>query len=233
MIHRCRATSTSALVAIALMLAPAVARAGDESANDRHPAYVDGSAMVELAERGGPTGDIIEVTLKKPMLKALGKAYGRQNNLFGGFLRGLHSIQAVVASSPLYSGVIGNFKTVEEDVALIVSQLEEHGWDRMARVREDSQTVLVYSHIDGDELDGLTVFVLKRDEGEFIFTNIAGKIDLALLPLMGTDMDIPGLTLGVDAIEREEKVKPGSENEATERPDRTKTSESASDGGSY
>jgi hypothetical protein len=224
--------AVTVLAAAVVLLAPGTAQASGNSAKSRHPAYVDGSALVELAEKGGPAGEMVEVTLKRPMLKALGKAYGRHNTLFGDFLRGLDSIQAVVASSPVYLGITGNFDTVEQAVAKIVSQLEEQGWERMARVKEGSQTVMVYSHVDQDELDGLTVFVLKSDEGEFIFTNIAGRIDLALLPMMGADMDIPGLQLGHEAIEREKQADEDSGDETTERSAPSDSDEGGADGSS-
>ncbi|MHC4066113.1 MAG: DUF4252 domain-containing protein [Planctomycetota bacterium] len=234
MIHRCRTTLVvAALAGTVLLLAPAAAQAGDKNAKSRHPAYVDGSTLIELAEQGGPAGEMIEVTLKKPMLRALGKAYGRHNKLFGEFLKGLNSIHAVVASSPLWIGATGNFETVEREVAKIVSQLEQAGWERMARVREASQTVMVYSHINQDEIDGLTVFVLERADGEFTFTNIAGKIDLVLLPLMGDDLDVPGLRLGVDAIDREKTAGSDSGDEEAEHSSRSDQEEQVPESGSH
>ena len=47
---------------------------------------------------------------------------------------------------------------------------------------------------DETSLSGLVVMVLERSEGELIFANVAGLLDLEAIQKLGDKMNIPGLS---------------------------------------
>ena len=46
---------------------------------------------------------------------------------------------------------------------------------------------------DGEVIQGLTVMVIDMEEGELVFANIAGTLDLAAIQEIGDGLGIPGI----------------------------------------
>jgi hypothetical protein len=181
----------------------------DAKGEEHPPGYVDGSALGKLPAHGG---QVVEVTLKRPMLRVLSKTYAKKSKLMAGFLGRLHSVEAVVAEfDPV------TFKLAQAELQKITQRLDAEGWERLARIREDSQEIKVYALTDGDEIDGLVVCIVDGAiGGKVIFTNLAGRIDLSQMPFVYSYLEIPGLEEGVQAIEMERAAR---DKEAGEEPD--------------
>ena len=177
-------TIITAVVFMAQMgVASVWAAARDRS---RHRGYVDGSEVAELA---GDDEKLIEVSIQGPLLRMVSEAVGHESEEMAGFLGQIVSISAVVVE----------VDEDDEDRARAVARnmtedLENKGWEKLARVREDDMSVTVLALFDdkGEELEGLTVFVSERGD-KFVFANIAGRIDLGLIGQLGLHLGIPGL----------------------------------------
>ena len=152
---------------------------------DRHRGYVDGSSFASLADEDDM---LIEVTLSGPMLKMAAGAIGQQVEGAGELLGGIHSINAVVV------GIDDAESKASKLVGKLTEELEEDGWERLARVREDDVRLAVFVLPTKDgQLDGITVVVAEKSEKALVFANIAGRIDLEAVAELGMNLDIPGL----------------------------------------
>ena len=182
-----------------LTISVPTARAGDNGTkSDKHPrGYVDGSEFADLAN---PDADLVEVMLGKPMLKTLGNMYAKNVPEMAALLRGFDSIQAVVASLDEKG-----CRKAQEAIDHMTRQLERDGWERLARVRDGEKQITVFVLANEEEIDGLTVLILEKDAGagQVIFTNIAGRLQLDMMPLVGSNLQIPGLSIVPKAVEQE------------------------------
>jgi hypothetical protein len=85
-----------------------------------------------------------------------------------------------------------------EDVEIIKQQMQIPPWEQIVKVKEkDGDDIGVYILIDPnkDIIKGLVVLV--AGEKELVFVNIVGDIDLDKLNLVGGNLGIPKLDLGI------------------------------------
>ena len=164
--------------AILLVLAGLPTLAAGDSTKQR--GYVDGKAFVEAV---GDDAVSVEVSLSGALLEILTKVDEDLHELAGG-LRSIHAVVLSVEDS-------GNRETLGAVIRDTRKRLSRDGWDTLATIREDGGMVQVMVLTDDDDIQGLVVMV--EDEGEFVFVNIAGMLDLAKLALLGEGMDLPGL----------------------------------------
>ena len=78
-------------------------------------------------------------------------------------------------------------------VAETERSLLKRGWVRLAKIKEKDGQVSVLVLNDEDNILGLTVLVVDTGEGELVFANIAGELDLSKIQRIGEEMDLPGL----------------------------------------
>jgi len=160
-----------------------------ERSISKHPGYVDGSALLELADEDGT---LVEVTLPGSILRVLRKAVAHEDKEIAAVLDGIDSMHALVVSVRK-----GELERAEREIRAQTEQLEKKGWERLARVREEDNHVYVYTLSDEDVIQGLAVFVLPRegdkDQPQLVFCNIAGRIDLERIVSLGDGLRMPGL----------------------------------------
>jgi hypothetical protein len=175
----------------------AQARPGDEKYDERSPGYVDGSALTKLA---APEAELVEITLRQPLLKALRKAFSKTDRAMAALVDSVHSIDAIVATI-----AENDLRRAEDEIDRLAQSLESEGWERLGRVRRSGQKITVLIHTDDDQIDGLVVFILQLfgNDTRLVFTNIAGPMDLGTLPVEGDSPLVPGLDVGIEAIEQE------------------------------
>ena len=162
---------------------------------DRPPGYVDGSIFLEFA---GEDDELIEISLEGPLLKVLGKAFTQQDPDLARLVGQLDSINAVVIESGGDKDMSRAFDLIKK----LTRGLEERGWERLARIREKDSRIIDMALHDGAVIQGLTVLVVEGD-GELVFANIAGRIDLAQIGKLGANFGFPGLdAIPADAIRR-------------------------------
>jgi hypothetical protein len=85
--------------------------------------------------------------------------------------------------------------SVASIAAKIAEDLQEDGWEQIARVREHGEGVTVLVLLDDkneDSLAGVTVMV-NEDADNMVFANIAGRIDLSMVAGLATGLGLPGL----------------------------------------
>lgn len=161
----------------------------------RHPAFVDGSAFVELA---GDDGELVEVNLGPSLLNAIA-AGDKKGDADLSVLAGLKGIYAYVV------GLQGDASRVERArkvAADLEAKLVREKWERIVRVREKDERVNVFTKPGASgsgKVDGLVVIVFDGDE--VVFCNLVGTIDLAKLGAVSDAVNVPGL----DQIPQEAK----------------------------
>jgi len=147
---------------------------------DKLPGYVDGSRFLDLA---GEHTTTVEVNFHGALLKAILGIDPDLKKLAGG----LESIQAVI----LTFEEKGPATKALELMRQTEERLVDSKWEALTRIKEGSSRITVLVLADEEEISGLVVLV--ADEGEIVFANIAGTIDLAALARLGEQFDIPGL----------------------------------------
>lgn len=153
---------------------------------ERLEGFVDGSAFCDLA---GEDGEVVEISLGPAILSALARGAGTDADL-APLLDGLRSISACIVSfrgDPVRAG------KADRLVREMESRLDRSGWERLARVRDGGERVDVFVRNDERAVRGVTILVLGRDDGEVVFVNLAGTIDLARIGELGDSLDVPGL----------------------------------------
>ena len=160
----------------ALAIAPARAEEGPG------PGYVDGAVFLELFGEDSVT---LEVSISRSLIKIMTAAHPDLKELAGG----LESIHAVVIEAAEPAAAERARKAIRE----IDRRLAKQGWDRVARVRERTAEVKVLVLNDDESIQGLVVMVVDPDEGEVVFVNIAGRLNLEAIQKIGGGLKIPGL----------------------------------------
>ena len=98
------------------------------------------------------------------------------------------------------------FEVSDKNETILKSKIEElngkltsRKWDRIVRSRGGNEIVNVYIKTSGKSaIDGLVVTTIDKD-GEAVFVNIVGNIDLKKIGRLGARFDIPSL----DKIDKE------------------------------
>lgn len=170
----------SQIAVIALLLCSLAAAPAAIAADG--PGYVDPSPFKEIA---GEDAVSVEINLSGAFLKTIAAANEDIHDLIGG----LEAIQAVVLDLNGASRSERARKTILD----IENRLQKRAWERIALIREDDGEVRILVLADGEAIQGLVVMVIDMDEGEMIFANIAGELDLAAIQSIGESMEIPGL----------------------------------------
>ena len=174
------------LLPIAIGLAAPGRAVAAEPDVSRLPGFVDGAAFCALA---GEDSEIVEVHLGPSLLAALAKG-AAESREGATLLSGLRSISACVVDLEEDADRTAKASKLVADAE---ARLARQGWERLARVREKGERVNVFVLSDGDVIRGLTILVLDRDEGETVFVNLAGTIDLAKIGELAGTLEVPGL----------------------------------------
>ena len=177
---------TLAALGIALFQASTVPAFGGEKKRDQPTGYVDGSRFASLADDDEM---VIEVSIRGPLLRMVSAAIAHEDEQLGKFIGDITSISAVVVE------LGDNEKRAAALIKEMVDELEDDGWERLARVRDEGTHVIVFALFGKgeDTLSGLTVVVTESDEEKLVFANIAGKINLQIVGALGKKLGVPGL----------------------------------------
>lgn len=186
------------IVLLALLLCTAAASA--EEPLESHPGYFS----LDDLEIIDPDGSSVDINLQGAMLRLVGAAVLQEEPELAQLVSQMRAMRVLVA--PV--GELGPEKT-RAAIGRGVSSLEERGWQRVVRVREDDEQVHVYlKEIEG-QIEGLTLFVFDPHD-EMTLINIAGRIDVDLLGALSQAFDIPTLE---GALEESPPVDAGAEEE--------------------
>ena len=150
------------------------------------PGYVDPEPFLEL---GGDDDLALEISLSGALLKMISGGMASAEPELAETMSGLRSIQAVI----LELSTPEKRTRGSELVRAAEKQLRKNRWERVARVKDDEGRVSVWILSTEDRVDGVTVLIHSQDDGELVFVNIDGTIDLSKLKALGEKLDIPGL----------------------------------------
>jgi len=173
------ATACAILLVGLLGASPALAEA---KSLEKHPGYVDGSPLIEIA---GEESVSVQISIGGALLKALTSWNSELAELVGG----LQSIQAVILDVPEGDKA----ERIKKLMLKTQRDLLKSGWQQLAVIRDAGSQVTVLVLNDDETIQGLVVLVADSDASEIVFTNVAGVIDLAALSKIGESMNIPGL----------------------------------------
>ena len=144
------------------------------------PGVVDKSIFTQLADEQDVA---IEIWLPGSLLRPLCALDEELADLCDG----LKLVQAVV----LEMGEGGVPARLRNAVAETERSLLKRGWVRVAKIKEGDGQVSVLILNDEKSIQGLVVLVVE--EGELVFANVAGELDLSKIQKIGEEMDLPGL----------------------------------------
>ncbi len=182
------------LALAAMVLLPAVpALAGNPDGAVR--GVVDGSFLERFAPRDDD-GTFVEVSLTKPLLELAAQVLEAQDPRVAEMVRQLDSVSARVIELPDGDETLDEATRAFREVA---GRLHENGWQVLAKVRDGGDEIHVLALPGGDTVDGLTVMVRSSD-GELVFANIAGKIDLSRLAEVLGALNVPGIGETLSAV---------------------------------
>jgi hypothetical protein len=152
---------------------------------------VDGTHLLALVD---PDAELVEVTLRGRLLRIFAsRAVKRADEGLARILGDLVSLKAIVSDDGTHNEIM------VKEVKRMQQKLERDGWERFIYVRESAEeSYSAYIHLratgkdDDDEVDGLTMIGFSG-EGELLFVNLAGRIDMERIASLGVRLGVPGL----------------------------------------
>ncbi|MDP6414427.1 MAG: DUF4252 domain-containing protein [Gammaproteobacteria bacterium] len=160
-----------------------IAMAADNGVAD-HPGYVDYSVLTSITNIE-PT---VEVSLKAPILNMITNLIRSEDEEAANFVSKLLLFTVNVFESDAIDvdEIAGSMNEIADD-------LDQRGWERVVRVREDPDHVDVYFRLsdDADVMYGIAVMVAAP--GETVLVNIVGDISTNDISALGQRFDIDEL----------------------------------------
>jgi len=173
------------LVVLAALAVPAAAA---ESPAPGGGGYVDGAMFRALIDE---SKEVVEVNLEGAILQALSKSAKSDGD------PDLHGSKDLFGKLKSIHAVIGTVKGPASEALALVrktdKRLEASGWQRVTRISDESSTISVLTHTVNDKVDGLVALIFDTDDGELVFANLAGEIDVTQLGEIGERLNVPGL----------------------------------------
>jgi len=172
-------------VVMMMVMAGSVMADNFEKRLKKEPGYVDFGA-IEFFESEEAR---IEVYLKEPMLKLIGKFMKTDDPEMFDIMNKLLLVRVQVFD--INRSVAGKLAEISSVTA---KRLDGEGWDRLVRVREQDEHIDVYlkPSEDYNTVKGIVVMVIN-DNDEAIFVNIVGDINPDDISKLGGQFDIDEL----------------------------------------
>ena len=173
-----------ALVLLFMVVIFPIARAAENDVTN-HPGFVDFSVLTSLVS-AEPT---VEISLKAPLLSMMTNLIREEEAEAANFISKLMRVTVNVFDSQDID--VDEISTSMETVA---SRLDEQGWERVVRVREDDEHVDIYFRIsdDAELIHGIAIMV--AEPGETVLVNIVGDINSNDIAAVGRRFDIDELS---------------------------------------
>jgi hypothetical protein len=173
----------------ALLLAAAGAAVAEEAVNPEAalralPGYVDLDALDALGVEA-----TVEVNLRAPMLGLASRVVAEEEPELGELLAGLRLVRVRV-----FEETPGVEQKLFDTASRTALQLDQHGWERIVRVRDGESRVDVSFKPSSqpDQIDG--VLIMAIDEGgDAVFVNVVGTMRPEDVARLGQHLDIDEL----------------------------------------
>ena len=178
----------AALIAVTMVLMPFAMAASDELEN--HLGFVDFSSLTSRAS-GEPT---VEISLKAPLLNMITNLIRSEDETAADFVSKLIRVTVNVFESDAI-----DVDDIAASMSEIADSLDDQGWDRVVRVREEDDHVDIFMRLsdDAELIHGIAIMVAGRTET--VMVNIVGDISGEDISALGRRFDIDELVdLDVD-----------------------------------
>ena len=154
-------------------------------AAEEHPGYVDFSTLYGLID----ADPVVEVTLREPLLRLITETIPQDDSEAVNFVSRLLNIRLNV-----YEDIAGDMGQLADNMEQISSDLDDAGWERVVRVREEDDQVDIFLRFSNDEevIYGIALMVVS-DDGEMVLGNIVGDISMDDISALGRRFDIDEL----------------------------------------
>jgi hypothetical protein len=160
-----------------------IAMAADNSVAD-HPDYVDFSVLTSIAN----IEPNVEVSLKAPLLNMVTNLIRSEDEEAANFISKLLQITVNVFESNAIdvNEIAGSMNVIADD-------LDQQGWERVVRIREDPEHVDIYFRLsdDADVIYGIAIMV--AEPGDTVLVNIVGDISTDDISALGQRFNIDEL----------------------------------------
>jgi hypothetical protein len=166
-------------IAVAPLALPVYAA---DTAHEKHPGFIDGSAFLALASDDCTT---VEVNLHGALLRAILGIDPELKEAVGG----LESIHAVILSCEENGRAAKALDLIRQTERKLV----DRDWEVLTRIKDGESNVTVLVLNDEESIQGLAVLVADAGGHEIVFANIAGTVDLPAIAKLGESLEIPGL----------------------------------------
>ncbi len=160
-----------------------LAMAADEDIQN-HPGYVDFSELSRIAN----IEPSVEISLKGPLLKMITNLIRNEDEEAANFISKLLRVTVEVFESSAI-----DVDEISASMNAIAEDLDAKGWDRVVRIREDSDHVDMYFRLseDADIIHGIAIMV--AEPGDTVLFNIVGDISTDDISALGRRFDIDEL----------------------------------------
>jgi hypothetical protein len=169
---------------LALLVLSQLTFAADDTNIQDHPGFVD---FTNLSGLSGAEPNV-EVSLKTPLLNLITNLISAEDEEAAQFISKLMRVTVSVYESDNI-----DIDEVIDSMASIADELDAEGWDRMVRIREDSEHVDVYFRLSesAEFIYGITIMV--AEPGETVLVNIVGDISANDITALGRRFNIDEL----------------------------------------
>ena len=167
------------------------------AAAENHPGYVDFADLRGLVD----AEPVVEVTLREPLLRLVTEAIPEDDVEAAGFVSRLLNVRLHV-----YEDIVGDVTEVATTMNELSADLEEDGWERVVRVRDDDDQVDIFLNFSEDDAEvyGIALMVVSED-GEVVLGNIVGNIRMEDISALGRRFDIDELAELQEEMEEEDR----------------------------
>ncbi len=159
----------------------ALAQTGSEA----HPGFVDFSRLSGLGE-AEPT---VQISLKAPLLTMVTNLLKQEDEQAADFVSKLMRVNVNVYQSDRI-----DTQAIASSMAVLASELDEQGWERVVRVREEEDHVDIYFRLSesAEMIFGIAIMVASQEET--VLVNIVGDISVQDLSALARRFDIDELS---------------------------------------
>lgn len=151
---------------------------------DDHPGFVDFSSLTAIAA----TEPSVEISLKAPLLNMITNLIRNEDGEAAEFISKLLRVTVKVFQSDNI-----DVDEVTASMSSIADELDADGWDRVVRVREDSDHVDIYFRLaeNSELIHGIAIMV--AEPGETVLVNIVGDISIDDISALGRRFELDEL----------------------------------------
>lgn len=175
---------TKSLIFGALLLIFCVSLNAQKHDYSGYPGYIEFGDLTQFE-----TGEeVTEVMIEAHLLRMVAKVTEKEDPELSDVIRGIKLIKVHT-----FEVTDGNYDALRDKITSINKSIAAANWDRIVRTRSNKEMVNVFIKTTGEEkIEGLVVTQVEKD-GEAVFVNIVGDINLETISRLGGKFDIPGI----------------------------------------